>query len=145
MRNLTAVGKFLILTVLLGSITACSSNSPYQSSSVYAPVVSPYDSSTASLYLAYKQVLESNYRLDNEQKNKQTGAVYSALDSEYGVVYKWFHGDAMGAVKAVHGYPQGSGYCKVIYSTVIIRDKQRNFEETACKEEGHQGWRFIVM
>lgn len=144
MRNLTAVGKFLTLMVVLGSITACSTNTPYQSASVTNSVVGPYGHSQSIVYYGYKYYQDVNYRLDDVQKAKQTGAVYSALEGEYGIVYKWFYNDAMGASKAVHGYPQGSGFCKVVYSYIVVRDKQKSFEETACKEEGHRGWRFIV-
>ena len=56
----------------------------------------------------------------------------------------WFEGNAFGAAKAVHGYPQGSGFCKVIYTTVKVNNRQRAYEDTACKEAGHEGWRFVV-
>jgi len=143
-KNLTAVGKFLILTALLGSLSACASNSPYQSNSVKNSVVGPYSAANSLLYIGYREWKEHSFKLDDDQKRKQTGAVYSALEGEYGVVYRWYLGDAMGGAKAVHGYPQGSGFCKVVYSTIVKRDKETNFSETACKEEGHEGWRFIV-
>ena len=141
---MTAVGKFSILMALLGSLAACSSHSPYQSASVQNSVTGPWGHSQSLVYYGYKYLEDRHYRLDDVQKAKHTGAVYSALEGEYGTVYKWFYNDALGGSKAVHGYPQGSGFCKVVYSYVVVRDKQKHFEETACKEEGHKGWRFIV-
>lgn len=145
MKNLTAVGKFLILMALLGSVTACSSHSHRQSASVNNHVLGPWGHDASLAYSSYRLINESRYRLNDTQKQKQTGAVYSALEGEYGVVYKWFDSNAMGAVKAVHGYPQGSGFCKVIYSTIVVKGKQATFEETACQEEAHEGWRFVQL
>jgi surface antigen len=142
-KNQTALGKFLTLTVLLGSLGACASHSPYTSNSVnYAPVHSNVPGHQLGIIL-YNLGKYSSLRLSPEQKQKQTTAVYSALEGEYGDVYNWYEHTAMGSVKAVHGYPQGSGYCKVIYSTVTNKGSSRNFTETACKEAGHDGWRFI--
>jgi hypothetical protein len=82
-------------------------------------------------------------RLDSTQESKQKLAVLSALNGDYGDEYKWYEGDAMGIAKAVHGYPQGSGICKVVWETVYKGNKKSDFERTACVEWGHQGWRFI--
>ena len=144
MRNLTVAGKFLISMVLLGSLTACGAHSPLQSNSVQNSVVGPWGHSNSAVYYGYKLWQEKEYRLNDLQKTKQTASVYSALEGDYGVAYKWYEKDAWGAAKAVHGYPQGSGFCKVVYTMLVVRDKQKTFEETACKEEGHKGWRFIV-
>jgi hypothetical protein len=139
---LTVVWKYLILTVLLGSLVACGSR-PYQSSSVQNSVVGPYEPSTSIAHVAYNFYKDFNYMLNEEQKQKQTHAVHMALESQYGTMFKWYQGDAMGFVKAVHGYPQGSGFCRVIYTTLVVKDRQRNFKDTACKEAGHDGWRFV--
>ena len=55
-----------------------------------------------------------NYRLNDKQKSNKP-AVYGPLESDYGMVYKWFEGDAMGAPKAV--LLSRSGFCKVVYTT----------------------------
>ena len=144
MRNLTVVGKFLILTVTLISLSGCLGHSVNQSASVKNSVTGPYGASIGSVDMSWQILQDWHYRLDDQQKAKQTSAVYSALESEYGVIHKWFQGEAFGAAKAVHGYPQGSGFCKVIYSTVAVKNRQRTYEDTACKEEGHEGWRFVV-
>jgi len=144
-KNLTALGKYLILTVLLGSLGACSSTSPYQqSASIVRSAEIDYANNANAFTLLYNLGKYQYFRLTEEQKRKQSGAVYAALNSEYGTIYNWYESNAMGAVKAVHGYPQSSGFCKVIYSQIIINNKERTFEETACRDVGHEGWRFIV-
>ena len=143
MKNLTAVGKYLILMVTLGSVAACSSTPPTQSTSVDGAVVREYHNPVSSVAVLYNLFQYNKYSLNEEQKRKQTAAVYAALESDYGQVYSWYEYDARGAVKAVHGYPQGSGFCRVIYSTIEVDGVQRNYEETACQEAGHNGWRFV--
>lgn len=144
MRNLTVVGKFLTLMVTSISLAGCMTNHPNQSKSLTTSVTGPYGPATSSVQLGWEFVQDYAYRLSDKQKTKQTHAVYSALESDYGIVHKWFEGNAFGAAKAVHGYPQGSGFCRVIYTTIAVKNRQRAFTDTACKEEGHVGWRFIV-
>lgn len=136
--------KYLILMALLGSISACTSQPPNQSASVTNSVSGPYDSANSLLFTAYNAGIDRHYRLTPLQKRKQTHAVYSALHAEYGQEFTWYEGNAMGVTKAVHGYPQGSGYCRVVYTTLKKDLRQRNFKDTACVESGHQGWRFVV-
>lgn len=146
MKNQTALGKFLICTVLLGSLIGCASSSPYVSQSTqYSPVVghSPNYQLGALAHTVYNIGKNLSFQLTQEQKHKQTSAVYAALESEYGQVFNWYETTAMGSVKAVHGYPQGSGFCKVIYSTVTKKGNSRSFTETACREHDTRGWRFI--
>ena len=144
MKNLTVVGKFLILTATLISVSGCVGNTVNQSASVKNSVTGPYHAATGSVDVTWQFIQNYHYRLTDQQKLKQTSAVYSALESEYGVVHKWFDGQAFGAAKAVHGYPQGSGFCRVVYTTVKVKNRQRAYKDTACKEEGHRGWRFII-
>ena len=144
MKNLMAVGKSLILTATFVSLIGCTSHSVNQSSSVTNSVTGPYGAASSSVDIAWHMYQDWNYRLNTQQKSKQTHAVYAALESDYGVIHKWFEGNAFGAAKAVHGYPQGSGFCRVIYTTVKVNNRQRNYKDTACKEEGHEGWRFVV-
>jgi surface antigen len=88
--------------------------------------------------------LTSKYGLDTQQKQKQTGAFYTALESDYGKVISWYERDAKGHVKAVHGYPQGSGFCRVIYSLVTVKGRSRHFEETVCKKHYEDTrWHFV--
>lgn len=144
MRNLTAVGKFLTLMVIISSVVGCSNhNTAYQTSTIQNSVSGPYTASGSAITLGYNLLNDKYYSLTDVQKQKQTMAVYSALESDYGQIFHWYESNAKGGVKAVHGYPMGSGFCRVLYSTIVKNGKQRSFEETACKEAGHDGWRFI--
>ena len=143
MRNLTVVGKFLTLMVLLGSITACGSL-PQQSQSIQRSASADFHQGTSSLLFALNMLEWSRYSLNAEQKRKQSSAVYAALESDYGTTYKWFEDDAKGSVKAVHGYPINSGNCRVIYTLIEVKGKSRHFEETACQSSGTQNkWQWV--
>lgn len=142
MINLMAPLKLLTLTVTLGSTVACTAN-PYQSQSIRKPaVVSNNTTGSYALYAAENLFNTIKYGLDRVQKEKQSAAVFSALNGEYGQIFQWYERDAMGTVKAVHGYPQGSGFCKVVYSQIIVKGRTKHFEETACRKVGYEGWRF---
>lgn len=138
---MTALAKLLTLTVMLGSVTACS-YTPYQSQSVKQPAVrgqvTPSDV-VNTLQLAY---INTRFGLDDVQKRKQTAALYSALEAEYGQEFFWYERDARGVVKAVHGYPMGAGFCRVVMSYIEVKGKGREFTETACRSVEYDGWRF---
>ena len=136
MRNLTVVGKFLILTALLGSVTACGTL-PQQSASIERSA-SVSTQGTSTIMFAFNVLDWSRYSLNEEQKRKQNSAVHAALESDYGTIYNWYEEDAKGSVKAVHGYPINSGYCRVIYTMITVKGKSRHFEETACQSSGTQ-------
>jgi surface antigen len=131
--------------VTLGSLTACNTTTPYQSSSVYHPTVTGPGVETGIMISAIGGLYTSSvYGLDRQQKMQQSAAVHTALESEYGRVVSWYDRDAMGHVKAVHGYPQGRGYCKVIYSAVTVRGRTKEFTETACQNYyDSRGWKFV--
>ena len=143
MKNLMVLGKFLILTVLLGSITACG-HLPQQSASIERSAKANYYPGVNSALFLIDVLDWSRHTLTDEQKRKQNAAVHAALESDYGVVFNWFENDAKGSVKAVHGYPINSGYCRVIYSLIEVKGKSRHFEETACQSSGTQNqWRWV--
>ena len=70
MRNLTVVGKFLILTALLGSVTACG-HLPQQSASIERSAKSNYYPGTSSLLFAIDVLDWSRHTLTDEQKQKK--------------------------------------------------------------------------
>lgn len=145
MKNLTVLMKSLILTATLVSITACSTSSPYQSQSISRPAMINGDTSaSAAVYAAETAWITMRYGLNEVQKQKQNAAVHAALNSDYGKVYHWYERDARGSVKAVHGYPMGSGFCRVVYSEITVKGRSRHFEETACTKVGVSGWRFLT-
>ena len=144
MKNLTAVGKSLILTVTLGSLIGCASQPMQQSESIRRSVaIHTTGASINALDLIFGIAKYDYFSLTENQKRQQNAAVYAALESDYGVTYDWYDRNARGAVKAVHGYPIQSGTCRVIYSMIQVKGKERHFEETACTSSGHKGWRFI--
>lgn len=143
MRNSTVVGKFLILMALLGSLTACGTL-PQQSESISRSASVDYYQGTSTFLFALNVLEWSRYSLNAEQKRKQTSAVYAALESDYGTTYNWYEDTAKGSVKAVHGYPINSGYCRVIYTLIEVKGKARHFEETACQSSGTQNeWQWV--
>jgi surface antigen len=142
-RNLTVLGKYLTLTVLLGSLIGCG-HLPQQSESIQRSASVDYYQGTSSLLFALNLLEWSSHTLNDEQKRKQNSAVHAALESDYGTVYNWYEHDARGSVKAVHGYPINSGYCRVIYSLIEVKGKSRHFEETACQSSGTQNkWQWV--
>jgi len=142
-RNWTALGKCLTLTALLGSLTACG-HLPQQSESTRRSASVDYYQSTHSMLFALNLLEWQRHSLNTEQKRKQNSAVHAALESDYGTTYNWYEHDAKGSVKAVHGYPINSGYCRVIYSLIEVKGKSRHFEETACQSSATQNeWRWV--
>ena len=137
MKNLTVLGKFLILTGLLGSITACGTL-PQQSGSIERSVNVDYYDGLGSYITVMNLFKWQRYSLNDLQKQKQNAAVMAALESEDGTIYNWFERDAKGSAKVVHSYPINSGECRVVYTYLTVRGKSRHFEETACQSSGTQ-------
>jgi len=142
-KRLAVLPKLLILTAIIGSLTACGTTSPYQSESLRKPATTRNASPSLLVGAFETAFINLRYGLSEEQKSMHTAAVYTALESDYGKVINWYGGDAKGAVKAVHGYPQGGGYCRVVISQITVKDKSRDFKETACTNTDIDGWRFI--
>ena len=138
---MTALAKLLTLTVMLGSITACS-NTPYQSQSVRQPAVKGTVTPSEILNVVQLAYINNRYGLNKIQKEKQTAAIFTALESQYGKEIFWYERDARGVVKAVHGYPMGAGFCRVVMSYIEVKGRGREFTETACKSVEYDGWRF---
>jgi surface antigen len=144
-KSLMVLLKLSILTATLGSIIACSTSTPYQSSSIDKPVVMPANGGHSMIVDAIQGFyVASVYGLDSVQKQKQTAAVQTALETDFGKEVHWYERDAMGVVKAVHGYPQGRGYCRVLFSLVTVKGKSKEFTETACRKNYEStSWYFI--
>lgn len=138
---MTVLLKLLTLTAILGSVTACTA-SPYQSQSIKQPALRGQVTSSDMINTIQLIVINHRYGLDESQKQKQTAALYSALESEYGKEYFWYERDARGVVKAVHGYPMGAGFCRVVMSYIEVKGQGREFTETACQSVEYDGWRF---
>lgn len=141
-----AHGKLLILATISINLIGCASHSPYVSSSAMFsadPRTIPAQNAYALIYGLSKY---NYYGLSREDKNQQQEAVFYALDNaDNGEVVEWYNvkNNTYGKVKPVQSYPQGSGYCRTLFTLISVKNKHRTFTETACVEGGHEGWRFI--
>lgn len=145
-KNLMALGKWLILSSSL-LLTACgTTSSPSKSLSSQKSVSHNYTYAGTSVEIFYNMVRHNMAKLSIEDRKKQDKAVFFALDNlEEGKVVAWHNmkEDTHGYVKIVMSYPHGSGYCRVLLTQIVKEDKFRDFKETACRDISYRGWRFI--
>jgi surface antigen len=116
------------------------------SQSTYKSVETVYSANMSSANYLANFFKYKFYMLDDEDKERQKTAIYYALNNlDHDVVTSWYNNktEAQGHVKIVSSYPQGAGYCRVIFSQLIHKGRQRSFSETACVDMSHSGWRFI--
>lgn len=144
----TAVGKFLI--ILLGSVVLAGCNSTknlvYNSHSTYASTNDAYGSNNSVVGLVSNYTKWSVNRMNKHDRKQQEQAVFFALNNlPPGEQTEWYNGNSgsYGLVKVAASYPQGSGYCRVIWSQISYRGKSRTFSETACINAVDNTWRFM--
>ena len=152
-KGWTARGKLLILAITSISIlSGCSSTNFYASNSSHYPAFDNYltgnliNPANAVYGLVHNIAAYNYYGMNADDKQKQQEAVFYALNNaDNGEVVEWYNEKAntYGKVKPVQSYPQGSGYCRTLFSLISVKNKTRTFTETACVEGGHEGWRFI--
>lgn len=152
-KGWTARGKLLILAIISISFTGCASNNFYASNSSQYPafgnyiVPNPVINPANQIYgMIYNFAAYNYYGLSKDDKQRQQEAVFYALNNaDNGEVVEWYNerSNTFGKVKPVQSYPQGSGYCRTLFSLISVKNTQRTFTETACVEGGHEGWRFI--
>lgn len=146
-KNLMAVGKSLSLAGSLLLLTQCATHTvAVDSQSTYKSVETVYSTNMSSANYLTNFLKFNYYMLSAEDKDKQKTAIYFALNNlDHDVVTSWYsnNSEAQGHVKVVSSYPQGSGYCRVIFSHLIHKGRERSFSETACVDISHSGWRFI--
>jgi len=90
------------------------------------------------------EIKELESKLSKAKQQEQ--AVFYALNRlAPGETTEWFNGNtgAHGLVQVASVYPQGSGYCRVVFTQIQKKGKARDFKETACKDVAYQGWQFI--
>jgi surface antigen len=142
-----AAGKSLTLAISLLLLNQCASHTvAVDSQSTYKSVETVYSKNMSSANYLVNFFKYNYYMLNDEDKEKQKTAIYFALNNlDHDVVTSWYSKDsqAQGHVKIVSSYPQGAGYCRVIFSQIVYKGKERSFSETACVDVGHPGWRFI--
>lgn len=145
-KNLMALGKWLILSSSL-FITACgTTTSVNKSISTDKSVSHNYTHAGTGVEVFYNFMRHNMGKLTKEDSEKQNQAVFFALDNlEEGKVVSWHNvkQDTHGFVKIVMSYPNGSGYCRVVFTQIQKKSKIRDFKETACRDVAYQGWQFI--
>ena len=145
-KNLMALGKWLLLGSSL-LLTACgTTNSPNKSFSSQKSVSHNYTYAGTGVEVWYNLIRDNMGKLNTEDQHKQDKAVFFALDNlEEGKVVAWHNmkQDTHGFVKIVMSYPHGSGYCRVVFTQIKKKNKVRDFKETACRDIAYQGWQFI--
>ena len=144
-----AVNRILLLA-LISILGACSSTSGVQTynttDTTTSSVQSTYQPANGYVGVVVNLTKWHWYRLPAEDRMKQEQAVYFALDNvENGDGTSWYNNNtgSNGEVIVVSTYPMGSGYCRVMLSKLNYKGKLRHFKETACRETGHEGWRFL--
>jgi len=140
----------ILLLALISTLGACSSTSGVQTynttDTTTSSVQSTYQPANGYVGVVVNLTKWHWYRLPAEDRMKQEQAVYFALDNvENGDGTSWYNNNtgSNGEVIVVSTYPMGSGYCRVMLSKLNYKGKLRHFKETACRETGHEGWRFL--
>ena len=140
----------ILLLALISILGACSSTSGVQTynttDTTTSSVQSTYQPANGYVGVVVNLTKWHWYRLPAEDRMKQEQAVYFALDNvENGDGTSWYNNNtgSNGEVIVVSTYPMGSGYCRVMLSKLNYKGKLRHFKETACRETGHEGWRFL--
>ena len=145
-KNSMVAGKSLILAISLLLLNQCASHTvAVDSQSTYKSVETAYSSNMSSANYLANFFKYKFYMLDDEDKERQKTAIYYALNNlDHDVVTSWYNNktEAQGHVRIVSSYPRGSGYCRVIFSQLIHKGRERSFSETACVDASHPGWRF---
>tara|TARA_B100000035_G_scaffold35136_1_gene26581 strand:- start:791 stop:1213 length:423 start_codon:yes stop_codon:yes gene_type:complete len=139
-----------LLLALFSILGACSSTTGVQTynttDTTTSSVQSTYQPSNGYVGVVVNLTKWHWYRLPAEDRLKQEQAVYFALDNvENGDGTSWYNNNtgSNGEVIIVSTYPMGSGYCRTMLSKLNYKGKLRHFKETACRETGHDGWRFL--
>ena len=147
-KNLMVVGKlFTILISLLLISCGTTTDNKYNSKSAYLSAEDNYHSGAHAVTLTSNFLKYKFFSLSKEDKKKQQQAIFYALDNlPEGEIIRWHNEDnnSWGRVKIVSSYPQGNGYCRIIFSQISKKGKIRDFKETACKDVAYDGWLFII-
>lgn len=142
------VGKSLIILLTSFLLVGCGSTQDlvYNSHSTYASTTSDYSSTGSMMNIASNYYKWNVGRMNKYDRKQQEQAVFFALNRlAPGETTEWFNGNtgAHGLVQVASVYPQGSGYCKIIYSQLVYRGQERTFSETACINAVDNSWRFV--
>lgn len=125
----------LLLIPLLISLIGCSSNEVnYSVSTQYQPNHSAYD-------LGVNFAKKTYYTIPREARNEYNQCVeFTLRELQVGEQCKWeVPNVSVGIVKLVKIDATG---CHYMYNTMMYKGKQRNFQETACYNNGSKRWMF---
>lgn len=137
MTNLQVSGFLLILTL---AISGCSSSPYYGEMSTANNYSQPKSIGT----IMYNIAKHNAYSVPVEGRLKHEQCVYFALDElNIGEHCEWATRHAMGNVQVVNHYVAGSGYCTIIFNSVIYKGQTKGWKNTACVNEGRNtNWKF---
>ena len=144
----TVVGKFLIILLSSMALVGCNTTKDlvYNSHSTYASTNEDYGSASSIVGVISNYSKWSVNRMNKYDRKQQEQAVFFALNNlPPGQQTEWYNGNtgAHGLVKVAASYPQGSGYCRVIWSQISYNGHDRAFSETACINSVDNTWRFV--
>jgi len=146
-KNLTAVGKsLLILTTSLFLVGCGAGQLTHNSYSTTASAHTDYANTGSTMNVVSNYFKWSTNRMSAYDRKQQEQAVFFALNTlKPGEITDWYNGNtgANGKVMVAASYPQGSGYCKTIFSQIVYKGKQRDFSETACINSVDNTWLFL--
>ncbi len=146
-KNLMAVGKYLIILTTSFLLVGCGANTlTHNSYSTVASTNADYGNTGSTINVATNYFKWSTNRMSAVDRKQQEQAVFFALNTlKPGEITDWYNGNtgAHGKVMVAMSYPQGSGYCKTIFSQIVYKGKQRDFSETACINAVDNTWLFL--
>lgn len=80
---------------------------------------------------------------DDQMEQYQQSLIHALLVADNGKSVSWYKRDASGVATPVLTWPNGNGYCRRVYVSVIAYNVQKNFQSTACYDNAHRNWRWI--
>ena len=127
--------KHLLILLSISVLTACSSNSTnFSVATQYQPNQSAYD-------IGFNAIKKKFYTVPRVAQAEYTRCTSFALRSmQVGEQCSWeVPGTAIGIVKLVQIDAAG---CHYMFNTMMYKNKQRNWQETACYNGSTNRWNF---
>lgn len=138
--------SLLIIISLTGCMGSGANRTYDTSTSTISSVQSTYQPANSYVSIIANFAKWQWHRLPEEDRRQQEQALFFALDNvENGQSSNWYNNNTgtNGKIMVMSTFPMGSGYCRTVISRLQHKGKMRDFKETACKETGHTGWRFV--
>lgn len=127
--------RLLILLLISITLGACSSNTTNMS------VATQYQPNTSAMAFGINQIKKHHYTVPRVAKHEYNRCVGFALrDMRPGEQCTWeVPGTSIGIVKLVQIDATG---CHYLFNTMIYRNKQKQWQETACYSMSNKKWMF---